>query len=490
MKKTPNLNLPIYNEPLTDVFNLEDWNNANNSLDGAYKEIIDFKNNIPFVNADAEIVEARKGKQNLGEKISELDSLLEQKMNKDGIVTLANLGQDVKESMTGGSVAVVGEDMINLDNLGYDFKTYYSKNLLNKNMLKKGKVLYGIDNADKNCLTGTHLWENTTTNVISYIPVNNKTYDIVYKYNDTFSLNKTRLVIIGYNSSGTPVARLDTSENTGKIFGNSSISYICIQLPSDFNFDNLYVVETFEGIDYSKVADVYLKLAFKEDLSEVRSKLYRKKIAVIGDSITGTDYTTPTWWQMIAEETGCTITNYGISGTTVAYNADRETTYGKCFVNRVADMESDFDIIFVMGGTNDRGRTKLGEWRDTDISTMYGALNTLIKSLKDKFPNAVILFATPIQEKTSWDNNYKFIPSQSFFTDVQATTIIPSVQYISEAIKIKCRQYGVKCLNLFDESGICGYSVSDFRTDDTLHPSSIGQLKLKRSIQNYLETSI
>lgn len=37
---------------------------------------------------------------------------LNKKLDKDGIVTMANMGQDVKEAMTGGSVAVVGEDAV------------------------------------------------------------------------------------------------------------------------------------------------------------------------------------------------------------------------------------------------------------------------------------------------------------------------------------------------------------------------------------------
>ncbi|ELC8426282.1 hypothetical protein QYB63_002936 [Clostridium perfringens] len=37
---------------------------------------------------------------------------LNNKMNKDDVLSMANMGQDVKEAMTGGSVAVVGEDAV------------------------------------------------------------------------------------------------------------------------------------------------------------------------------------------------------------------------------------------------------------------------------------------------------------------------------------------------------------------------------------------
>lgn len=76
MIKTPNLNLPIYNTPATDVFNLTEWNGANTSLDNAYKEIVDFREEIPKVNANAEIIEARDGETTLGAKVKKVSSHL------------------------------------------------------------------------------------------------------------------------------------------------------------------------------------------------------------------------------------------------------------------------------------------------------------------------------------------------------------------------------------------------------------------------------
>lgn len=43
-----------------------------------------------------------------------LNNLEDQKLDKTGIVTMANMGQDVKEAMTGGSVAVIGNNMVNI----------------------------------------------------------------------------------------------------------------------------------------------------------------------------------------------------------------------------------------------------------------------------------------------------------------------------------------------------------------------------------------
>ena len=82
MKKTELLNLPIYDSPDVDVFDLQDWNTANQNIEQAYEEMHSFKEEMIKVDANAELVDARKGKENLGEKISEIDSQLEQKAEK------------------------------------------------------------------------------------------------------------------------------------------------------------------------------------------------------------------------------------------------------------------------------------------------------------------------------------------------------------------------------------------------------------------------
>lgn len=51
------------------------------------------------------------------QKLDETNAQLSQKLDKNGIVTMSNMGQDVKEAMTGGSVAVVGKDTVLSENI-------------------------------------------------------------------------------------------------------------------------------------------------------------------------------------------------------------------------------------------------------------------------------------------------------------------------------------------------------------------------------------
>lgn len=75
MNVTNNLKLPQYTEE--DIFDLQDINKAYDSIDKAYKEVIDFKNEIPKTNATAEVIDARGGKETLGERLNEFDEQLE-----------------------------------------------------------------------------------------------------------------------------------------------------------------------------------------------------------------------------------------------------------------------------------------------------------------------------------------------------------------------------------------------------------------------------
>lgn len=97
MNVTNNLKLPQYTEE--DIFDLQDINKAYDSIDKAYKEVIDFKNEIPKTNATAEVIDARGGKETLGERLNEFDEQFDSiennfKLfkNNNGCVSFTELG--------------------------------------------------------------------------------------------------------------------------------------------------------------------------------------------------------------------------------------------------------------------------------------------------------------------------------------------------------------------------------------------------------------
>ena len=254
--------------------------------------------------------------------------------------------------------------------------------------------------------------------------------------------------------------------------------------------------------------DSQLGIAFQRLLGNNYNKLEGIKWNVLGDSITSINYSRPNWWEIIKDKYNITVNNYGISGTTLAHTDDRHLwdydfekldgstigynpedpsswSTGNCICERFSKMSNEADLITVMGGTND-GSVKLGTWNSTDTSTFYGALNVLIQGLINKYPNKKIAFFTPIQSANCYLTN---VANASAELDKKSSEDTLSLQLRAEAIKRKCKQYSIPCLDLFNESGINGVGgrkTENYRTDDNLHPSVTGNKNMSVIIENFI----
>ena len=80
------------------------------------------------------------------ERLNEINSSLEDKANKNEVFTMANMGQDIKEAISGGSVAVVGRSSVGIENVKTNaihayhtsFLKVSSDNILNPSICKNG----------------------------------------------------------------------------------------------------------------------------------------------------------------------------------------------------------------------------------------------------------------------------------------------------------------------------------------------------------------
>lgn len=83
--------------------------------------------------------------------------------------------------------------------------------------------------------------------------------------------------------------------------------------------------------------------------------------------------------------------NYGLNASCMGgINPDR-------FVDRYGWMSLEADLVFVLGGTNDyEFATPIGTMTDRDSTTFYGCLNLLMCSLQQMYPEAEIIFMTPL----------------------------------------------------------------------------------------------
>ena len=79
MKTTQNLKLPQYTGE--DIFDLQDINKAYDSIDKAYGNVVNIKNEIPKTNATAEVINARGGKETLGKRLDTITQEIEKIKN-------------------------------------------------------------------------------------------------------------------------------------------------------------------------------------------------------------------------------------------------------------------------------------------------------------------------------------------------------------------------------------------------------------------------
>ena len=125
------------------------------------------------------------------------------------------------------------------------------------------------------------------------------------------------------------------------------------------------------------------------------------KIACLGDSITaatnleGEDgYEQLSYPYRLKKILGAgEVTNLGIGGSSIG------RYWENAFVDRYQEIDKDTDLILVMGGTNDGfcvTQKELGSFESREKRTFIGDLDELIRGLRKNYPDAEIVFATPL----------------------------------------------------------------------------------------------
>ncbi len=143
------------------------------------------------------------------------------------------------------------------------------------------------------------------------------------------------------------------------------------------------------------------------------------------------------------------VINYAVSGSTIT------SIEGLTNVNsQYSKSTTKADIVSVLIGVNDYARSaELGTITDTGLSTVYGGLNTLVKGLKQKYPDAYIFFMTPMpcyrEEITS------------------NATGVELVEVVS-AIKEVCQKNNIPVLDLYT---VGGYTMEADPYSDGIHPT-------------------
>ena len=171
-------------------------------------------------------------------------------------------------------------------------------------------------------------------------------------------------------------------------------------------------------------------------------------MSCLGDSITD-EVNGEKYPSLLQDEYGFkAVNNYAKSGATIS------TLKTNNLQQQIENVDKDSDIISVLAGVNDfkYASTPIGKKGFTDTNTFYGAVETLIKGLKARCPNAYIFFMTPYK-CSGYDQENKEFKILADYANV---------------IQELCQQYKLDCLNLFVNGGF-DYNNAMY-TIDGLHP--------------------
>ena len=143
-----------------------------------------------------------------------------------------------------------------------------------------------------------------------------------------------------------------------------------------------------------------------DELQNTRSKLYGKKLCVCGDSLTYGAYADTdenndrkTYAYYTAKRNNMTLVVNAVSGSTLTSFKEGETGGGAAFTYggnyaRYKRLGNDLDYITIWFGLNDNtylSKTNgIGTIDSTDVTTFYGAWNTVLSYLIEHYPTAKI----------------------------------------------------------------------------------------------------
>lgn len=213
------------------------------------------------------------------------------------------------------------------------------------------------------------------------------------------------------------------------------------------------------------------------------------KINVLGDSISQGINTSKSYVSDLKTVTGADLVrNYGVAGASISQKSiDRfEWDNIEPLISSYSRMDQDADVIVIFAGVNDwvYGR-QLGDDKSVDITTFYGALNTLLTNLRSQYVGATIILVTPLQ--TDWTTRPANGVDDTSGKNVEGLYLKDYV----DAIKKSASKYAVPVLDLY--SSMFYPFNKDFKDKymtDSLHPTRAGHILLADRIGKFINEKV
>lgn len=402
---------------------------------------------------------------------------------------LSAYAEEVKKSLPADYTAMteqvnsLKEDLVDIDYIVFEDKinklTFNSEGT-SSNIALNGNTITSI-NATKEqykAFINTSLFEN------------GKKYIVVMKFKNDSSTNITVYAnAFSYAFQGS----IGKTQSLG--IGKSETSVMPYTAKSDIRGFSIY--STTENASYT--VDIYIYDVTDKDISNIDFSVGGTKIKILksylekpyfgkilctyGDSITAQQ----TWQDYVQRELGFSkYYNHGVGGRRLMAMATDEC---------LAEITEDFDVILVMGGTNDWAQDRtIGTENDintddqTFTGTFYGGLNALIKKLTTKYPTKRIVFMTQTPTKNSNGENF-FLKKGS--ADGLKNSNGDTTRDFAKATLNACGNNHVPCIDLNSLVGWNENNISSFvlnENDMFFHPTSIGGKRMAECISGFLES--
>lgn len=166
------------------------------------------------------------------------------------------------------------------------------------------------------------------------------------------------------------------------------------------------------------------------------------------------------WPALLAAKYDWTFFNYGQNGNMVSTYNDVDDLP---LVKRYRQMTNNApDIVMINGGRNDYNNgVPIGTLDSTDTDTFMGALNVMFKGLRDKYPDAMMIFTTV------WN-----------FPNTNTESELTYLDYAQAAEQV-CEKWGIYCFKAYDPA-VSGVDMTDetFRAAYCMSPDDISHLNL------------
>ena len=237
---------------------------------------------------------------------------------------------------------------------------------------------------------------------------------------------------------GVPVADIYYEGSIDTCNNEQRIEYSYNQNEGEGNGNGTHLTSTGYNIFY---APIISRVMSKSLTSATAKVLQGKTLYSFGDSLVdGVDAAKNGMLNSVVKDYGLVHTKYAIRGSTInLHNTNQEKVVYNQIVG-ASDVCPDF-IVF-NGLTNDCNKTweigEISEGFDTtlDTTTFCGSFETILRTLKNKFPTAKIIYVTPHKMTAIDANSLKL--------------------YVETALEIceKWSDYGISVVDIYHDSGL------------------------------------